>query len=92
MSSDETKAPLTEPAPLYPPYEPYNGQYQMHSVNRVQQDMTSPQDAPLQPRTESQADSDSGDAKNNGELEDGDDLLPGTGPGGIPDKHFNVSI
>jgi len=86
MSTDEPKLPLVEPSPLYPTYSHsynVNGQYQMQTVNGGQG--ATP---PLKPNEEEgQGRGESEDAK----LEDGDDLLPGTGPAGIPDKHFNVS-
>ena len=73
---------MTEPVPLYIP-----GSYLMQSVDG-QHAFIPPPEAHME--TESRRNEDnreSGDKK----LEDGDDLIPGTGPGGIPDKHFNVS-
>ncbi len=85
---DESKAPLTELAPLYPAYNPsYNpASYQMQPANVGQQGQVVVPQGNIQSKEEEQ-----NNKKANSGLEDGDDLTPGTNPGGIPDKHFNVS-
>ncbi len=89
MSTDETKAPLTDP-PLYPAY---NSSYQPAASYQVQADISRqgvvqvPEEA-LQEKSEKKEEK----KKKNVELDDGDDLIPGSNPGGIPDKHFNVSF
>ncbi len=93
MSADETKAPLTDP-PLYPAY---NSSYQPAvSYQVLQADISRqgvvqvPEEA-LQEKSEKKEEKEE-KKKKNVELDDGDDLIPGTNPGGIPDKHFNVSF
>ena len=77
MSSD--KLPLTEPVPLNPAYNP--GSYQVKSADG-QHAFIPPPEARMEPESRRNENN-----RENG-FEDGDDLIPGTGPGGIPDKHF----
>ena len=84
MSTD--KVPLTEPSPLYPNYS-HQSHFNGYQVQPGEMNVNSPDGVP-QPREEK----DKEDAKKKEQqLDDGDDLLPGTGPSGIPDKYFNVS-